>query len=122
MQSEYTPDQLAIIQKLAKIQIEDLEELQRNPEILERRVEESRERGFDEVTISDYYEDILESWEIWERIAVNPGDFLVQRYFHNYDHLEFVLTNSFKPTKAERGAWQGLLAKLKLVKTLKNQN
>lgn len=123
MKSEYTKEQLVLIRRIAQIQIDDLIELQRNPEILQERVKESRDKGFDEVTISDYYEDIMESWQIWEKIAEHPENFLVQRYFHNYSHIQFVMENSFTPTVAEYDAWEGLLKKVVIAKNLNvNQN
>lgn len=123
MKSEYTTDQLRVIQKIAQIQIDNLLELQKSPEVLHQRIEESRQRGFDEITISDYYEDIAESWEVWENILENPENFLVQRYFHNYAHIQFILENSFTPMTHEQRAWEGLIKKIVIARTVVvNQN
>lgn len=118
MEAKYSKEQLGVIRKIAQIQIQNLIELQRNPELLHERVEESREKGFDEVTISDYYEDIAESWEIWENILETPETFLFQRFFHNYHHIQFVIENLFTPEAHEQEAWEGLVRKLALIRSL----
>jgi hypothetical protein len=114
----FTPVEVGIIEKIARLQIADLMELQKHPDVIHKRVMETRAKGMDDVTMSDYYEDLLESWNLWENILDKPQDFLKQPYPHNFHHVKWVMENCYKPTSQEKPSYKGLIGKLVLCATL----
>jgi hypothetical protein len=123
MEFKFNTVQLGLIQKIAKVEIESLLELQKWPNELQKRVDETKAKGFDNITISDYYEDIAESWEIWESILEYPQNFLKQRFVHNYKHLQYIMERDYTPEPEEVHDYIELLDMLSLVQlNIKNNN
>lgn len=120
MRTTFNAIELALIKKIAWKQIYLLMELEKHPQIIKERLLESKTRGH-EVDISDYYEDIAESLQIWEDILKNPDTFLDQEFDHNYDHIIWVMKNEYKPKQFEKKAFDSIINKIILAKNI-NQN